>query len=232
MIRLYSMPSSGNSYKTRLLLAKLGIPFQHVTANYATPGADPGSDKEQMTLTPAFRQKNPAGKVPLVEFLTTDDGVSTGEYLSESNAILHYFAEGTRFLPSGSDHKTKLERARVYQWMFFEQNVHEGSVAVRMAVFNYPNREMDRSPARMEALLQSGNHALDVMEQQLNQTPFLAGQTLSMADICLYGYTHRAALGGFDVTTTSRKGIAAWLERVEKDPGHVTIDWLPADASI
>jgi glutathione S-transferase len=123
------------------------------------------------------------------------------------------------------DHK--LSRAKVYQWMFFEQNVHEGSVAVRMAVYNYPQRDMDRSPARLEALLEAGSAALDVMEVQLQQTPFLVGDALSLADVCLYAYTHGAAKGGFDVSATTRPGIAAWLERVAQNAGHVPIGWLP-----
>jgi glutathione S-transferase len=81
----------------------------------------------------------------------------------------------------------------------------------------------------VEALLQSGNAALDVMEVQLQKTPFLAGGVaLSMADLCLYAYSHRAELGGFDVGM-GRPGIAAWLERVASDPGHVPIDWLPPE---
>lgn len=205
MVKLYSMPSSGNSYKVRLLLSKLGIAFQHVGVEYG---------EQQLTLTREFRAKNPAGKVPLLEF-------EDGTYLAESNAILHYYAEGTRFMPVN-----KLERARVYQWLFWEQNVHEGSIAVRMATFCYPHRDMDRSPERMAKLLESGNSALDVMEVQLGKTAFLAGDSLSIADICLYAYTHRANLGGFDLE--ERKGIAAWLKRVAQDEGHVTIDWLPA----
>jgi glutathione S-transferase len=206
MIKLYSMPSSGNSYKARLLLAKLGIPFQHISAEYG---------EDRLTATREFLAKNPAGKVPLIEF-------EDGQCLSESNAILHYFGEGTRFVPTD-----KLERAKVYQWLFWEQNVHEASVAVRMATFNYPQREMDRSPECMEALLQSGNSALDVMEQQLAKTPFLVGETISIADVCLYGYTHRADMGGFDVK--SRKGIIAWLEQVANDAGHVPIEWIPEE---
>lgn len=216
MIKLYSMPSSGNSYKVRLLLAKLGIAFQHIPVEYNKAGEAP-QQQQQLTLTTEFRTKNPAAKVPLVEF-------ENGQCLAESNAILHYYGEGTRFLPTD-----RLERARVYQWMFWEQNVHEGCVAVRMATFNYPQREMDRSQVRMAALLESGNSALDVMEVQLNKTPFLAGDAISIADISLYGYTHRADLGGFDVV--GRKGIAAWLKRVADDAGHVPIDWLPETTS-
>ena len=205
MITLYSMPSSGNSYKVRLLLAQLEIPFNHIEVEYA--GAD------TLTQTAGFEEKNPTRKVPLVEF-------EDGEHLAESNAILHYFGEGSAFVP-----QDKLARARMYQWMFFEQNFHEASVAVRAATFVYPQREMDRSPERMAALLESGNKALDVMETQLLKTPYLAGDTYSLADICLYAYTHSAAKGGFDVV--SRAGIAAWLDRVATQPRHVTLDWVP-----
>ena len=206
MFTLYSMPSSGNSYKVRLLLAHLGLDYTHVAVEY--------NGDETLTRTADFQRKNPTGKVPTVVF-------EDGECLSESNAILHYFGEGTRFVP-----EDKLARARMYQWMFFEQNFHESTIAVRCAVYRYPKRPMDRSPERLAALLDSGNNALDIMETQLSKTPYLAGDTISLADICLYGYTHSADFGGFDIT--SRKGIAQWLERVRNEPEHVTLDWLPA----
>ena len=205
MLTLYSMPSSGNSYKVRLLLAHVGVGYTHVAAEY--------DGDNTLTRSDEFQRKNPTGKVPTIEF-------ENGECLSESNAILHYFGEGTRFVP-----EDKLARARMYQWMFFEQNFHEGTVAVRAAVYVYPQREMDRSPERLASLLEGGNKALDIMEVQLKKTPYLAGDTLSLADLCLYGYTHSAANGGFDVE--SRTGIAQWLERVRQEPGHVTLDWLP-----
>ncbi|MEL6744038.1 MAG: glutathione S-transferase family protein [Pseudomonadota bacterium] len=205
MITLYSMPSSGNSYKVRLLLAQLGISYRHIASEYA------GDDT--LTRTEGFRAKNPTGKVPLVEF-------EDGSHLSESNAILHYFGENTAFVP-----RDKLERARMYQWMFFEQNFHESSVAVRCAVYRYPDRPMDRSPERLAALLDAGHSALDVMETQLLKTPFLTGDAYTLADICLYAYTHSAEGGAFDLQ--SRPGIMAWLERVAAQEGHVTLDWLP-----
>ena len=206
MITLYSMPSSGNSYKVRLLLAQLGIGYTHVATEYA--------QGRELTKTEDFKKhKNPTGKVPTIEF-------EDGECLSESNAILHYFGEDTVFVPSD-----KLARARMYQWMFFEQNFHEGSVATRAANLTYPDRAHLRTPDILDPLLESGNRALDIMEVQLTKTPYLAGDDYTLADICLYAYTHSAAKGGFDVV--SRKGIAAWLERVRLQPGHVTLDWLP-----
>ncbi|NKB54632.1 MAG: glutathione S-transferase family protein [Rhizobiaceae bacterium] len=207
MFTLYSMPSSGNSYKARLLLAHLDLPYEHVSAEY--------DGDNSLTRTRNFLRKNPTGKVPTVEF-------DSGECLSESNAILLYFGEGTSFVP-----EDQLTRARMYQWMFFEQNFHEATVAVRSAVYVYPQRDMDRSPERLASLLEGGNKALDVMEVQLNKTPYLTGDLITLADICLYGYTHSADKGGFDITRGSRSGIAAWLERVRQQPGHVPLDWLP-----
>ena len=200
------MPSSGNSYKARLLFAQLAIQFDHVGVEY-----DGGNE---FTKSDAFKLKNPTAKVPLVEF-------EDGQFLSESNAILLYFAEGTALIP-----ENKLERARMWQWMFFEQNFHEGSVATRAANLKYKDREHLRTPEILDPLLESGNKALDVMEVQLRKTPFLSGEHYSVADIALYAYTHSAEQGGFNFE--SRKGISAWLKRVAAQPNHVPLEWLPA----
>ena len=205
MRTLYSMPSSGNSYKVRLLLALLNIPFRVIETEY-----DGG---KELTKTPEFRAKNPHGRVPL---LVLEDG----RLLSESNAILLYVAEGTRFVP-----QEQFARAKVHQWMFWEQNSHEGAIAVRAAILRYPERAHLRTAAVLAPLLVSGNHCLSVMETQLKQTLYLAGDTYTVADICLYGYTHSAAQGGFDLNPFP--AIGAWLKRVASEPGHVPLQWAP-----
>lgn len=206
MITLYSMPSSGNSYKVRLLLAQLGIAFRHIATEW-----DHG---REITVQPEFRDKNPAGKVPMVAF---EDGTT----LAESNAILHYFGEGTPMVPD-----ERLARARMYQWMFFEQNSHETSIAIRCAQFVYPHKKGQASAETMASLLDAGNRALDVMEAHLAQNDFMAGGAYSLADIALYAYTHSASVGGFD--TAARKALSLWLDRVRDQPGHVPLDWVPA----
>ncbi|WP_193176456.1 glutathione S-transferase family protein [Oricola nitratireducens] len=204
MITLYSMPSSGNSYKVRLLLAFLGVPYRHVDAEYGSG----------LTETPEFRALNPAGKVPL---LVLEDG----RLLSESNAILLYLAHGTRFLPDDA-----YEQALCHQWMFFEQNAHETSVAVRAAILTYPQRAHLRTPDRLDPLLESGHRALGVMEARLEKTPYLTGDRLTVADISLYGYTHSAgAKGGFEMARFP--AIDAWLERIAAEPGHVPLSFVP-----
>lgn len=202
MTTLYGMADSGNCYKPRLLMAKLGIPFTNVEVSSHTGD----------TRKPDYVAKNPNAMVPLLEL---DDG----RRLAESNAILLYLAEGTRFLPSD-----RFERALAYQWLFFEQYSHEPYIAVRRALLTFPERAKDATPERLATTLERGNKALGVMEQRLAASPFFAGG-YSVADIALYAYTHDARAGGFDLG--DYPAVSAWLKRVEADPGHVPMDWLP-----
>jgi glutathione S-transferase len=202
MLTLYSMPSSGNSYKVRLILAKLGIRFKHIAAEYGSG----------VTTSDAFRAMNPNGKVPLLQ-------LEDGRLLAESNAILLYLADGTRFVP-----EDRYARAKAHEWMFFEQNYHEGTVAVRAAVLTYPHRASARTPENLANLLEGGHRALGVMEAQLGKTPYLAGESFTVADICLYAYTHSAgAKGGFEMARFPH--IVEWLARCAEDPGHVPLEW-------
>jgi glutathione S-transferase len=197
------MIDSGNCYKPRLLMAKLGQPFTHVEV----------SSHVGATRSPEYLAKNPNGMVPLLEL---DDG----RLLAESNAILIYLAEGTRFLPAD-----RYLRGLAYQWLFFEQYSHEPYIAVRKAILTFPERAKDATPERLELTLTRGNKALGVMEKQLSRTPFFAGNDMSIADIALYAYTHDADKGGFDLN--AYPAVSAWLERVRADPGHVPEEWLP-----
>lgn len=204
MPTLYGMTDSGNCYKPRLLLAKLGRPFRHVEISTA----------DGATKTASYLAKNPNGKVPLLEF---DDG----RLLAESNAILLHLAEGTRFLPADG-----YDRALCYQWLFFEQYSHEPQIAVRRSLTKYPHLAAFATQTRMAALLEGGNKALAVMEQRLSAAPFFAGEAISVADISLYAYTHDAGAAGFDLARFPF--VSAWLSRVAADEGHVEIGWKPA----
>jgi glutathione S-transferase len=197
------MIDSGNCYKPRLLMAKLGQPFTHVEV----------SSHDGSTRSAEYLAKNPNGMVPLLEL---DDG----RLLAESNAILIYLAEGTRFLPAD-----RYLRGLAYQWLFFEQYSHEPYIAVRKAILTFPERAKDATPERLELTLTRGNKALGVMEKQLSRTPFFAGDDMSIADIALYAYTHDAHKGGFDLG--AYPAVSAWLARVRADPGHVPEEWLP-----
>lgn len=203
MTVLYGMTDSGNCYKPRLLMAKLGMPFTNIEVSSHTG----------QTRAPDFVAKNPNAMVPLLEL---DDG----RRLAESNAILLYLGEGTRFLP-----EERYQRALAYQWLFFEQYSHEPYIAVRKALLTFPERAKDATPERLAQTLERGNKALGVMDRHLASNAYFAGDALSVADIALYAYTHSAPQGGFQLEDFP--AIAAWLKRVEADPGHVSIDWLP-----
>ena len=204
MLTLYGMTDSGNCYKPRLLLAKLGRPFRHVEVSTVDGG----------TRTTDYLARNPNGKVPLLEF-------EDGRMLAESNAILLHLAEGTRFLPTDP-----YERALAYQWLFFEQYSHEPQIAVRRSLVRYPHLAAAASEKRMAALLDGGNKALAVMEQRLARAPFFAGEGLCIADIALYAYTHDAEADGFELARFPF--VSAWLARVAADEGHVEFGWKPA----
>jgi glutathione S-transferase len=203
MTVLYGMIDSGNCYKPRLLMAKLGMPFTHVEVSSHTGD----------TRKPEYLAKNPNAMVPLLEL---DDG----RRLAESNAILLYLGEGTRFVP-----KDRYERALAYQWLFFEQYSHEPYIAVRKALLTFPERAKDATPERLAYTLERGNKALGVMNRHLAGHAFFAGAALSVADVALYAYSHTAEQGGFQLD--AYPAVAAWLKRVEADPGHVPMEWLP-----
>jgi glutathione S-transferase len=204
MIKLYQFQPSGNCYKVRLLLNQLGKPFEVVEMDLMSGAA----------RTPEFKAKNPIARVPTVE-------LEPGVFLAESNAILWYFAEGTPFIPTD-----KLERARMLQWMFFEQYSHEPYVAVARAWISFFGVPAGKE-RELEERIQKGYAALDVMEGELKQRPFFAGNQYSLADIALYAYTHVAEEGRFELGRYP--AIRAWFERVQAQPRHLRItDSVPA----
>ena len=195
-MRLYSMPSSGNSYKVRLLLALTGRAVETVDCEY-------GSDA--LARAKAIL---PYGKLPALEL---DDG----RVLAESDALLWYLGEGSGLIPSDP-----VQRAQMLGWMFWEQYNHEPVIAVRAALLSYPDRAAQATPERLADLLDSGHALLQVIEDALAGRDWLVGEKVSLADLCLYAYTHTAgARGGYDMTRFP--AIAAWLQRVEALPGYV-----------
>ncbi len=196
-MKLWSMPSSGNSYKVRLLLALLGRDCDIVDVEYRTPALDAAKAAGRL----------PFGKAPVLEL---DDG----RLLPESNAILCWLAEGSDFIPSDAH-----ARAEMLAWMFWEQNQHEGVVAVRAALMFYPHRRAQATPERMAELLERGHDLLQVVEDRLAGRDWLVGDRVSLADLCLYAYTHTASSrGGFDMARFP--AIGAWLHRVAALPGY------------
>ena len=197
-MRIYGDSQSGNCYKIKLLCALLDIKHEWVHIDILA-GESESSD---------FLSKNPNGKIPILQL---DDG----RYLSESNAILNYLASGSAFLPND-----RFLLAKVQQWQFFEQYSHEPFIAVARFIAKYLGMPDDRQ-ADYESKQSGGHKALTVMEQQLSQSRYLVGEQLSTADISLYGYTHVADEGGFDLS--QYPAIEAWLARIAAHPNYVAM---------
>ncbi len=198
MLKLYDYWESGNCYKVRLLLAQLGIPYERIPVDIL----------KGETRTDAFRAKNPNHRVPLLEW-------PDGRSLAESNAILCTLADDTPFLPGDS-----WERAKVLEWLFFEQYSHEPYIAV-VRFWHFAGLA-DANAAAIPEKMERGYHALDVMEKHLAAQDYLVGDSYSIADIALYAYTHVAHEGGFELDRYA--AITDWLGRVAAQPGYVALD--------
>ena len=193
---LYDSAVSGNCYKVRLLLTKLGISFERRELSVFDR-----SDRPDV-----LGALNPALRVPT---LVLDDGRSLGE----SNAILWYFDDGTEYVPTDP-----YERAQGMQWQFFEQYDHEPNIAV--ARF-WALADITPSEADGEAKRKGGERALAAMERHLADRHYLVGDRFSIADIALYAYTHVAPEGGYSLQPYP--AVREWLARVSAQPGHIAI---------
>jgi glutathione S-transferase len=193
---LYDSDVSGNCYKVRLLLAQLGLGYERCQLDVV----DRSNRKD------VLGGLNPGLRVPT---LVLDDGKSLGE----SGAILWYFGDGTQYVPA-----EPFDRAKVLQWMFFEQYSHEPYVAVPRF---WLTKGIAVDPETLAERQRVGYLALDALEGHLGEHEFLVGERYSIADIALYAYTHVADEGGFDLGRYP--AILGWLERVADQPGHVAI---------
>ena len=203
-MKIFGDSRSGNCYKIKLLAALLPcclaalLEIQHEWIHVDI--------LEGGTQTPEFLNKNPNGKIPVVE-------LADGRCLSESNAIINFLASGSALVSSDP-----YEYAKVQQWQFFEQYSHEPFIAVARFIAKYLGLPDDRR-AEYESKQEGGHKALRIMEEQLQQTPYLTGGQLSTADISLYAYTHVAGEGGFDLQ--SYPAVRQWLNLIQSEPKYV-----------
>jgi glutathione S-transferase len=195
-MKLYDHAASGNCLKCRILLRQLQLPYESVSVDLF----------RGETRTAEHFARNPDGRIPVLE---TDEGAT----IAESGAILLYLADGTPFLP-----EDLLARARVHQWMFFEQNRIEADLGVAR-FWKLAGRDATM-PEAFANRLERGRDALATLDRGLGDgRAFLAGETYTVADIAVYGYTHCATDAGAD--PLEHPHVAAWLERVEGTPRFV-----------
>jgi len=194
MLKLYEHPASGNCMKARILLHHLEIPYESVVLDIF----------EGEATEPEHLARNPSGEVPTLE-------LESGEFIAQSAAILLYLGEGTQYLPDDP-----VERAHVHQWLFFEQNGVEPGIAVAR-FWKWRGRDVEK-PEVYANRIERAEDELDVLESWLSGHDFLAAGRYSVADIANYAYTHVAHEV---VEMSGRPAIAAWIARVESQPGFV-----------
>jgi len=193
-VRLYDYAASCNCYKVRLLLAHLGIDYERVPVDIFAGG----------TLSDSYARINPMRTVPVLE---TEEG-----YLPESNAILTYLAEGTPYVPDDP-----WERARVVGWLIYEQTdvvFMVGGLRFRLMVGRWTPDHPEAVHRREGAV-----EVLQFLNEQLAEDEFLVGGRYTIADIAVYGYSHRAEEAQLDLEPYPN--LRAWFERVESQPGYM-----------
>lgn len=193
MIRIFGDSISGNCLKVKWVAQRLGVAHDWIEIDIL----------KGETRSDAFLALNPFGQVPVIQF-------EDGRTLSQSNAIILRLAEGSDLIPGAA-----FERAKMYEWMFWEQYSHEPTIAVRRFQKHYLKKSDDAIDAD---LLARGRRALGRMEMALISSDFIAGgAALSLADISLLAYTRLAHEGGFDLGEFP--AVHAWVARCELELG-------------
>ena len=198
-VTLYDYLPSGNGYKVRLVLKKLGVPYRLVQVDI----------KKGETRTPEFLGMNPNGRIPLLQ-------VEGHGFLSESHAIIAYLAEGSNLVPA-----ERIDRARMWQWLSFEQYNLEPNIGTA----RFWLHSLGKTPAelgdRLTEKVDKGYQALAVLERGLDGREFLVAGQFTLADVGLYAYTHVAEEGGFSLA--KYPNVRRWLVNVSSQPGHSLI---------
>jgi glutathione S-transferase len=198
---LHEYSQSGNCYKIRLAAAHLGLTLERREYDIM----------KDETRTPEFLSNiNPNGRIPVLQ---VDD-----RFIPESNAACFYMAEGSALIP-----QDRFERADMLHWMFFEQYNHEPNIATLRfwlafrGIEALTGLEREQIPLKRKA----GSEALQLMDDHLANRQWFVGDALSLADICLFAYTHVADEGGFDLVLYPK--VIEWMERIMLHPRHISM---------
>ncbi|MEZ5893210.1 MAG: glutathione S-transferase family protein [Parvularculaceae bacterium] len=191
-LKIYGDSISGNCLKVKWTADFLGLKYDWIETDVL----------KAQTRTKEFLQLNPAGQVPAVV-------LADGRTLAQSNAIILYL---NRAYKGGLLPKGEYARAKVFEWLFWEQYSHETAIAVRRFHKHY----LKKSDSEIDPkLMEKGVAALKIMEAALEKSPYLVGDKLTLADIALVAYTRVAPEGGFDLTPFVY--VRRWIARVERD---------------
>lgn len=196
MLTLFDYLPSQNGWKARVLLGLLEIRYRTKLVSIF----------EGESRTEPFLALNSMGAIPVLE-------LEDGRAVAESNAILAYLAEGTRFLS-----EDRYGRAKVMQWLFFEQYYVEPVIG-SLRFWTLTGR-LEANAALVEGKRETGARTLAAMDRIVKATAFLAGDSFTIADIAVYAYSHRAEDCGF--VLADYPALKTWIDRVSNaiGPGY------------
>jgi glutathione S-transferase len=140
-------------------------------------------------------------------------------FIPESNAASYFIAEGSRLIPA-----EPFDQADMLRWMFWEQYNHEPNIATLRFWMRELGLESLNEAQRLQISpkRQGGNAALKLMDDHLGGREWFVGDATSLADICLFAYTHVADEAEFDLELYPN--VIGWLERVMTLPNYVAMD--------
>ena len=199
---LHEDPGSANCYKVRLTAALAGVPIERRAYDIM----------KGETRTPEFLANVSAnGRIPVLQV--------GNRFISESNAICFYIADGSPLVPAD-----RFERADMLHWLFWEQYQHEPNIATLRFWMTWVgiDRLTDVQRSQMPVKRKLGNDALQLMDDHLKGREWFVGGAMSLADICLFAYTHVADEADFDLALYPN--VVEWMERIMTQPGHVELE--------
>jgi glutathione S-transferase len=199
---LHEDPGSANCYKVRLTAALAGVPIERRAYDIM----------KGETRTPEFLANVSAnGRIPVLQV--------GDRFISESNAICFYIADGSPLVPAD-----RFERADMLHWLFWEQYQHEPNIATLRFWMTWVgiDRLTDVQRSQMPVKRKLGNDALQLMDDHLKGREWFVGGATSLADICLFAYTHVADEADFDLALYPN--VVEWMERIMTQPGHVELE--------
>jgi len=200
-LTLHEDPRSGNCYKIRLTAALLGVPLERVQYDIM----------KGETRRPEFLENvNANGRIPVLQI--------GDRFLPESNAACWYLGEGTPLVP-----EDRFDRADMLRWMFFEQYNHEPNIATLRFWLHFVGESNLNSFQRDQIMAKraAGEEALAIMDDHLSRNDWFVGQSVTLADIALYAYTHVCEAGGFRLM--DYRAVCAWLNRVSGLASYVSM---------
>ena len=198
MLTLFDYPASENAWKVHQLLHHLRRPY--VTVNV--------SIFEGEGRSPEYQRISPTGTVPAIQ-------LEDGRVLSESSAILFFLATDTPYLPPDA-----FGRAKVQQWLSFEQERVESQIG-SLRYWTLTGKLDRRPPFLVQMKRDTGERALQILERELSQRPFLTDYGYTIADIAVFAYGGRAEEAGFSLAPYPH--VRAWIERVKSQPDFLSV---------